>query len=166
MKSDLLKRLLCIALSVLCVASMLISCAKDNTDDPSKDPSGNDPGGNNDGGNSGGDSGGSSGENSGGSSGGSSGEQTGGETQDKNEPQYEYVAFTDVDFSDLSNFKEAKGSNSGNNGVIYVVNQRIFWDKSGDVVKNYDATKFAVSLQGLLNREKPTLYVDDGDSMN
>ena len=61
MKSDLLKRLLCLALSVLCIASMLISCAKDTTDDPSKDPSVGDPDGgsegNTDGGNSGGDSG-------------------------------------------------------------------------------------------------------------
>ena len=166
MKFDLLKRLLCIALSVLCVASMLISCAKDPTDDHIKDPSDGGSEGNGDGGNSGENSGGSSGDNSGESSGGDSGEQTGGDSQDKNEPQYEYVAFTDVDFSDLSNFKEAKGANSGNNGVIYVVNQRLFWDKSGDMVQNYDETKFVVSLQGLLNRENPTLYVDDGDSMN
>ncbi len=83
------------------------------------------------------------------------------------EPLVDYVAFTDVDFSDLTNFKEAEGADSGARGNIYVIEQKHFYQATSDAVLNYDMTKFAVSLQGLLNRKTPTLYVDDGrDAMN
>ena len=36
-----------------------------------------------------------------------------------------YVGFEDIDFSDLSNFKEAPDANSGVNGEIYVVPQNV-----------------------------------------
>ena len=81
------------------------------------------------------------------------------------EPEF-HVGFEDIDFSDLSNFKEAPDADSGKNGEIYVVKQAVFQKATSNVVLNYDMMKFTVSLQGLLNREKPVLYVDDGDSMN
>lgn len=78
-----------------------------------------------------------------------------------------YVAFEDVDFSDLSNFKEAEGADSGERGTIYVIEDKSFYKATGNVVLDYDITKFTVSLQGLLNRNTSTLYVDDGrDAMN
>lgn len=166
MKSDKLKKLLCLTLALLCVLPLITACSKDNTEPPDentdKPPEGGATGDN--GGDSSGDNnGGDNGDNN--NDGNNNGDNADGDnTQD--EPTYKHVAFTDVDFSDLSNFKEADGANSGVNGTVYVVNQAAFWNKSGDKVYHYDLTKFTVSLQGLLNREKPTLYVNDGDSMN
>lgn len=77
-----------------------------------------------------------------------------------------YVGFEDIDFSDLSNFKEAPDADSGENGDIYVVHQNVFKNATKNAALNYDMMKFSVSLQGLLNRDEPVLYVDDGNSMN
>ena len=81
------------------------------------------------------------------------------------EPEF-YFGFEDIDFSDLSNFKEAPDADSGKNGNIYVIKQDVFYRATPDAALNYDMMKFTVSLQGLLNRDSPVLYVDDGDSMN
>lgn len=87
--------------------------------------------------------------------------------EDDDTVKYEHVAFEDVDLSNLANFKEAEGANSGDRGSIYVIAQKHFYQATKDVVLDYDITKFTVSLQGLLNRKVPTLYVDDGrDAMN
>lgn len=137
MKSNLLKRLLCLTLALLCVIPLMTACAKEQTEEPSKDetPKEDDI---------------------------EKEESSSEEDEDMNEK----IAFTDVDFTDLSNFKEAEGADSGVNGVIYVIDHKSFWKATNDKVLDYDMTKFAVSLQGLLNRETPTLYVNDGDSMN
>ena len=144
MKSLFLRKLLCLMLALICVLPLALSCteAEDQPDDePSQTPDEQpeeDPDA-----------------------------QPSDETQKEEEPMFDYVAFTDVDLSNLSKFKEAEGANSGVNGTIYVVNHRVFWNATGDKVLDYDTTKFAVSLQGLLNRKKPTLYVDDTQqSMN
>lgn len=77
-----------------------------------------------------------------------------------------HVNFEDIDFSDLSNFKEAPDADSGKNGNVYVINHTAFTKATSNAVLNYDIMKFSVSLQGLLNRDEPVLYIDDGKSMN
>jgi len=84
----------------------------------------------------------------------------------ENEVPENYVGFEDIDFSDLANFKEAADADSGENGDIYVVHQNVFKNATKNAALNYDMMKFSVSLQGLLNRDEPVLYVDDGNSMN
>ncbi|MBQ4575885.1 MAG: hypothetical protein IJA85_11935 [Clostridia bacterium] len=80
---------------------------------------------------------------------------------------YPTVTFDDIDFSELDNFKEAPGADSGVKGSIYVLAIQDCWNATGERPLDYDYTKFAVSLQGILNREEPILYLDDGvASMN
>ena len=145
MNAPLFKRILCLMLALLMVLPLAISCNKqppaeqpDEKNDEQPDTPVDEPT-----------------------------DEPADEPQKEEFPVYDYVAFSDVDLSNLSNFKEAEGANSGAKGTIYVVNHRVFWNATGDKVLDYDMTKFAVSLQGLLNRKTPTLYVDDTQqSMN
>lgn len=62
----------------------------------------------------------------------------------------------------LESLLEAQNADSGLRGKIYCILYREFQDSfGGDERACYDAEKFLVSLQGLLNREKPTLYILD-----
>ncbi len=77
------------------------------------------------------------------------------------------TSFAEIDMSNLGNFKEAPGADSGEKGEIYVLAMADCYNATGERPLDYDYTKFAVSLQGILNREEPTLYIDDGSaSMN
>lgn len=81
--------------------------------------------------------------------------------------EYPTVTFADIDFSDLGDYQEAAGADSGVNGKIYVIALSDIYHATGDLALDYDYTKFAVSLQGILNREDSLLYIEDGDaSMN
>ena len=141
MKSNVCKKLLCLALSLLCVLPLAVACTEqpEQPENQPDQPPVDQP---------------------------VTPETPTDDPQKEDQSMYDYVAFEDVDFSNLSNFKEAEGANSGDKGTIYVANHRIFWGATGDKVLNYDMTKFAVSLQGLLNRKTPTLYIDEGQSMN
>ena len=148
MKSTRMKKLLCVMLAMLLLLPLIAACTTDEPEEPDvpSDPdtptdtpteTPTDPG------------------------------QDQPSKEEDDTMKYEYVAFEDVDLSNLANFKEAEGANSGDRGNIYVIPQKHFYQATGDVVLNYDMTKFAVSLQGLLNRKTPTLYVDDAAaSMN
>jgi hypothetical protein len=147
MKSTFLKKLLCWTLALLCVLPLAAACTEQpdtQPDEPIDEPPEEQPD-----------------------------EQptpqqpTDDEPPKEDFPMFDYVAFTDVDFSDLTNFKEAEGADSGARGSIYVIADKSFYKATGDVVLDYDITKFTASLQGLLNRKTPTLYVDDArESMN
>lgn len=56
-------------------------------------------------------------------------------------------------------FKEDPEANSGEKGTIYYVPFKTF-TYGMDTKQQYDCMKFLASLQGLLNRDKPTLFVD------
>lgn len=57
--------------------------------------------------------------------------------------------------------KEAPEADSGEKGTLYYINSSAMLQRLGsDTKAQYDTLKFAASLQGLLNREKPTLFID------
>ncbi len=77
-------------------------------------------------------------------------------------PQGEPTATQDL--SRLADIAEASGANSGERSKLYCLSFSDFQSRYTDYTAFYDAEKFMVSLQGLVNREKPQLYVVDHDS--
>lgn len=59
---------------------------------------------------------------------------------------------------------EADGANDGSLGKIYVVDTMGYHAEDSDENQRYDNEKFLVSLQGLLNRERPKLYIQDTEN--
>ena len=67
-----------------------------------------------------------------------------------------------MEMETLESLTPAPGADSGKRGTITCIAYRDFQrDFGGDERAYYDGEKFLVSLQGLLNRDKPVLYVAD-----
>ncbi len=77
-----------------------------------------------------------------------------------------YQPDPNMDLNFLSTLREAEGADSGDRGTIHYVRFNAFSAALGNEKNTYDGEKFMVSLQGLVNREKPTLFVGDGVSEN
>ncbi len=71
------------------------------------------------------------------------------------------VKFTDLDLSNLDALTEAPGADSGENGTLYVLDTENMRERLPSIDHYYDATKFAVSLQGLENRNGVSIYMKD-----
>ena len=75
------------------------------------------------------------------------------------------IGFSDLDLSNLGALTEAPGADSGKSGTLYVIDTDVMRERLPNRVVQYDAVKFAVSLQGLENRTGATIYMKDATSM-